>query len=145
MGVTIYDAKGRTDKKLVWNAGTKYSQTRNVYDTGHNWVQTFTTVNNLSEETAVLSLLDGASRERMVVNEHPGSTGGLSAYYRVFDIMGRIVEASRPTEISSGNWAPFGDDTGYIHSNQSYDWKGRPTVTTNPDNTTKTISYSAPK
>lgn len=85
MSISTYDDKGRLDKALVWKDGAKYSQTRNVYGTDHNWVQTWATVNSLSEETAVLHLLDGVSRERVVVNEHPGSQGGLSSYYRVFE------------------------------------------------------------
>ena len=112
-----------------------------MYANDHNLVQAFTKVDSLSEETWVQHYLDGADRERLTISEHPGSTGGLRASYNVFDIVGRVVEASRPTEIN-GYWQPTGDDVaGYIHSQQAYDWKGRPTVTTNPDNTTKQVSY----
>jgi YD repeat-containing protein len=141
--INIYDpSRGRLNKKAIWKDGAQYAYTRYVYGTDHNWVQSWSTINSLSEETAVLSLLDGAGRERMGVNEHPGSVGGLSAYYRVFDIVGRVVEQSHPTEISNVTWAPTGDDSGYVYSRQAYDWKGRPTVTTNPDQTTKVINYT---
>lgn len=135
-------------KNAVNNAYTRY-----VYDTGHNWVQTWSTINglSLSDEVAVLSLLDGAGRERQHVNEHPGSMGTLSSSYRIYDKMGRVIEWSNPTEINSAGWAPYGDDAvgvngpgtgGYVLSKQTYDWNHRPLVTTNQDNTTRQISYT---
>jgi hypothetical protein len=147
--ISTYDYLGRLEKSLIWKEketapGTaeKYSQTRYVYSTDHNWTQTFTTVNNLNEETFVLSLLDGASRERIMISEHPGSVGGLRSQYVVYDIMGRITERSNPTEIN-GSWAPSGDDAaGYIPSFQSYDWNHRPLVTTHQDGTTRSVSYT---
>ena len=119
----------------------RYSQTRYAYGTDHNWTQNWTTVNNLSEETWVLSLLDGVSRERITISEHPTSQGGLKAAYRVFDVMGRVSEWSNVIEVN-GSWAPYGDDAaGYPYSRQAFDWKGRPTITTNQDGTTKQVSY----
>ncbi len=40
-------------------------------------------------------------------------------------------------------WTPAGDDaaTGWIWTNQSYEWKGRPLITTNADGTTRENSY----
>jgi YD repeat-containing protein len=145
--ISIYETTfGRLAKakNLVNGAYTRY-----VYDVGHNWVQTWTTVNSTSEETAVLSLLDGASRERQHVDEHPGSAGTLSSWYRVYDVMGRVIEQSNPTEISSVSWAPTGDDAAYVYTRQDYDWNHRPTVTYNQDynastnpNSKRTISYT---
>ena len=132
MAVSTYDSKGRPEKSLIWKDGAKYSQTRYAYATDHNSTQQWTTVNSLSEETFVLSLLDGAGRERITISEHPGSAGGLKSQYVVYDLLGEVSEQSRPTEID-GYWTPTGDDAGgYIHSNQAYDWKGRPTVTYHP-------------
>jgi YD repeat-containing protein len=55
--------------------------------------------------------------------------------------MGRLVQQSNPTEINSG-WGPSGDDAaGYVWGQQAYDWRGRPTVTTNQDGTTRQASY----
>ncbi|MFN7950045.1 MAG: hypothetical protein U0Z53_32160, partial [Blastocatellia bacterium] len=68
MGVSTYDSKGRPDKALVWKEGARYSQTRYAYATDHNWTQMWTTVNTLSEETYVVHLLDGASRERVTIS-----------------------------------------------------------------------------
>jgi YD repeat-containing protein len=142
MTVSTYDPKGRPDKALVWKDGAKYAQSRYAYGTDHNWMQVWTTVNGLSEETFVTHLLDGASRERITLSEHPGSAGGFRSQYVVFDLVGRITERSNPTEINSG-WAPSGDDSGgYIPSFQTYDWQSRPLVTTNQDGTTRSVSYS---
>ncbi len=143
--ISIYETTyGRLAKakNLVNNAYTRY-----VYDAGHNWVQTWSTVNNTSEETAVLSLLDGAGRERQHVDEHPGSAGTLSSWYRIYDVMGRVIEQSNPTEISSVSWAPTGDDTGYVYTRQDYDWNHRPTITYNQDypgnsNSKREITYT---
>src|SRR5204863_2620644 len=57
--------------------------------------------------------------------------------------IGRMVKQSKPAEINVG-WAPAGDDAaGWRYSLQTYDWKGRPLVTSNTtDNTTKSASYS---
>lgn len=140
LSVRTYDSKGRPDKAVVWKDGTKYSQTRNVYGNDHNYAESWTTVNNLAEETSVVHLLDGVGRQRIAISEHPGSLGGLKLQYQVFDKMGRVTETSNPTEVD-GNWVPAGDDSGYIYSSQAYDWKGRPTLMTNQDLTTRSISY----
>ncbi len=45
------------------------------------------------------------------------------------------------TEINL-DWSPDGDDAaGWVWSYQSYDWKGRPRVTTNADLTTTEATY----
>src|SRR5438128_1916393 len=70
--------------------------------------------------------------------------------------MGRAKMQSNPTEIN-GSWSPTGDDAynattdqgGWVFTQQTYDWKGRPLLTTNPsitsnrnDTTTKEAGYS---
>src|SRR5688572_18027504 len=55
--------------------------------------------------------------------------------------MGRVKKASNPAEITSA-WVPTGDDAGWLYTQQTYDWQGRPLITTNPDNTTKEASYA---
>ena len=146
---TLYDTKGRVERTKVVKDNADYSYTRNVYSNDHNWMQSYSTVRvspasnntNASEETFVLHLLDGASRERITISEHPGSAGTLKSQYVVYDFMGRVSESSNPTEIN-GNWAPWGDDsTGYKVSTQAYDWKSRPTTTTNQDLSTRSLSY----
>jgi hypothetical protein len=145
-------------KNTVNGAYTRYE-----YSTDHNWFRTWTTVNSLTEETANLNILDGASRARVNVTDHPGSVGGLTLSYKVFDLMGRVVEWSNPTEINNqptcgqlingvqqdACWIAYGDDVaGFNYSRQEYDWKGRPTITYNQDynvntnpNSKRTVSY----
>lgn len=55
--------------------------------------------------------------------------------------MGRMKEWSNPTEISSSSWRPTGDDSAYIVSTQTYDWKSRPRITTKQNGATSQISY----
>ena len=60
----------------------------------------------------------------------------------IYDQMGRVWQQSNPTEINSA-WLVSGDDAaGIYYTQQTYDWKGRPLVTTNQDGTTKSASYS---
>ena len=58
--------------------------------------------------------------------------------------MGRAIKQSNPTEINSYG-APVGDDAlGWLYTQQTYDWKGRPLETRHlPDGTVKYASYSA--
>src|SRR6185436_291513 len=85
--------------------------------------------------------------------DHNANT--FSGQKMVYDIMGRVIKTSNPTETTAGGppsqWATTGDDagTGWIYTEQTYDWKGRPLVTTNPsltsnpaETTTRQISYS---
>ena len=145
-------------KNTVNGAYTRYE-----YSTDHNWFRTWTTVNSLAEETVNLQILDGASRARVSVADHPSSVGGLTLSYKVFDLMGRVVEWSNPTEINNqptcgqmingvqqpACWIAYGDDVaGFNYSRQEYDWKGRPTITYNQDynvntnpNSKRTVSY----
>ena len=60
--------------------------------------------------------------------------------------MGRVIKTSNPTETNAvggpSEWATAGDDGSWIYTQQTYDWKGRPLVTTNQDGATSTASYS---
>jgi len=65
----------------------------------------------------------------------------------VYDVMGRASQQSNPAE-TNASWQPVGDDdpnsggSGWIYTQQTYDWKGRPLVTTNQDGTQKSASYA---
>ena len=112
-----------------------------VYPTSSNVIQTYTTIQDGQPATVSAKLLDGAGRVRATAAEHPGSTGGYVGQYFVYDPMGRQVQQTNPTEIY-GSWIPAGDDAaGWAWSVQSYDWKGRPRVSTNQDGTTKETTY----
>jgi YD repeat-containing protein len=129
------------------------------YEYGPNFVQGYATVNTVADEAYSLQVFDGVGRVIAKASNHPGSSGGYSAQLIVYDVMSRIMKQSNPAETSLEtvslsaalhpyNWVATGDDatanggTGWIYTQQTYDWKGRPLVTTNPDNiTTKTASY----
>jgi hypothetical protein len=104
-------------------------------------VKSFSTVNNLSDEAYAIQIFDGAGRVFGSVNNHPGSVGGFRLVNTIYDQMGRAIKQSNPTEVNS-LWLPAGDDAaGVIYSQQAYDWKGRPLVTTNQDGTQKYAIY----
>ncbi|HEX7333219.1 MAG TPA: Ig-like domain-containing protein [Pyrinomonadaceae bacterium] len=141
-----YDSAGRIERvtSLANNARQRY-----LY--GPNYVQSWSSVNNVADESLSVEVRDGAGRVIATAKNHPGSQGGFSAEMVVFDVMGRSVKRSNPTEtsitISSAPinpyaWLPNGDDSTWYFTQQTYDWKGRPLVTTNPDATLRTVSYS---
>lgn len=133
-----YDAAGRL--YLTTNA-ISGAYTYLVYPTSSNVIQTYVTIKDANTPTVSAKLFDGAGHVRAIASEHPGSTGGYIGQYFTVDVMGRVTASSNPTEIY-GSWQPAGDDvTGWVWSYQSYDWKGRPRVTTNQDGSTRTVAY----
>lgn len=143
----IYDSFGRLErvKNLVNNAYTRY-----LY--GPNYVETFASVNTVADEAHSLQVFDGHGRVIGKASNHPGSVGGFSGQLIIYDHMGRVIKQSNPTEtavtisgtpIQPYGWTTAGDDAqaGWLYTQQSYDWKGRPLVTTNTDGTTKEASY----
>ncbi|HVG33989.1 MAG TPA: S8 family serine peptidase, partial [Pyrinomonadaceae bacterium] len=131
-----YDSAGRLLKATnkVNNAFTRY-----VY--GSYYVQSFSSVNTVADDSYAIELFDGAGRVRATAAYHPGSAGGYTAQYTKFDVMGRVVQQSNPAEIDV-NWNAVGDDAaGWIWTQQAYDWKGRPITTTNPDGSLRLTSY----
>jgi YD repeat-containing protein len=132
-----YDSAGRILRidNLVNNAYKQW-----VYDpAGH--VSVKTKIETGGQETTSSTVFDGLGRVRGTSAENPNSVGGYSAQYTYYDQMGRVFKQSSPVEVTS-SWAPAGDDSaGWVWTLQAYDWKGRPTVTTNPDGTTKEMTY----
>lgn len=107
-----------------------------------DYVASYATVNNVADELYSIQVVDGLGRVIGAAGNHPGSTGGYRLVNTVYDLMGRVWKQSNPTEVNN-SWVPSGDDAaGIYYTQQSYDWKGRPLVTTNPDLTTKTASYA---
>jgi YD repeat-containing protein len=142
-----YDSLGRLQKvkNLFNNAYTRYE-----YPASQNRIDTYTTILDTSTEAHSFKITDGHGRVIASASDHPGSTGGFSGQLIYYDTMGRVIKQSNPTETSasstSGNpydWPTAGDDAqaGWVYTQQSYDWKGRPLVTTNTDTTTKSASY----
>ena len=144
-----YDDHGRIERvtNLVNNAYTQFNY-------GPNYVESRSTVNIVTENVADLAqaiqVFDGAGRVIAKGSNHPGSIGGFSGSLVQYDAVGRAIKQSNPTETSisiSGviqpyNWTAAGDDAaGWLYTQQTYDWQGRPLVTTNTDSTTKEASY----
>ena len=136
-----YDNIGRLDRVTDVNSG---GYTRWVYPLSSNVLQQYTTITDTQTETVSAKLLDGVGRVCAVAAEHPNlanSTGGYVGQIVVYDVMGRVVQQSNPTEIY-GSWQPAGDDAaGWVWTTFTYDWKGRPRVTTNQDGTTRVATY----
>jgi YD repeat-containing protein len=133
-----YDAAGRLERATNVTTG---AYMRWVYPSNFTYVQQFSTVNNVADETYSNRLLDGFGRTHSSATGHPYSAGGYKAVLSTYDVMGRLVSESNPTEID-GNWNPYGDDAaGWRYKTQTYDWQGRPLVTTNTDSTTRQVSY----
>jgi hypothetical protein len=66
-------------------------------------------VNNVADDSYAIQVFDGAGRTYASAAYHPGSAGGYSAVYSIYDAMGRAIKRSNPTEITGG-WIPTGDD-----------------------------------
>ncbi|MFN2533002.1 MAG: S8 family serine peptidase [Pyrinomonadaceae bacterium] len=137
--VRTYDVFGRLNRATnQTNSAYVYF----VYDLNANYVHTYQTIIDLTQANEFHSwqIMDGAGRVRATASDHPGSVGGLSGQYVVYDNMGRVSQQSNSTEMN-GSWAPAGDDTLWRITTQAYDWKGRPTQTTKTDGTTQIASY----
>lgn len=135
---TEYDSVGRV--KRITNA-VNGAYTRFVYPLSQTIVNKFTTIQEGQGEAYSATIFDGAGRVRAVAGDFPGSTGHYSGQFTVYDQLGRTVQSTNPTEMNHA-WAASGDDAvGWYSSSQTYDWKGRALVTTNPDGTMKEASY----
>ncbi len=132
-----YDSIGRVERTTTVNNG---AYTRYFY--GANYVQSFSTVNNVADDAYNIQYFDGVGRVIATAANHPGSTGGYRAQLMIYDLMGRAIKTSNPAEITA-QWAPEGDDAaGWLYTEQTYDWQGRPLRTTHPDTTYREASYS---
>jgi YD repeat-containing protein len=134
--VFAYDSAARIQQVTTQNTG---AYVRYIY--GPNYTVSLSTVNNVADEAYTNTVFDGMGRAVGVASNHPGSTGGYKAQLTQYDLMGRAMKQSNPAEID-GSWNPAGDDAaGWLYTQQTYDWKGRPLVTTNTDGTQKSASY----
>src|ERR1043165_2247031 len=140
-----FDVIGRLQQQtsLVNGAYTRFE-----YPTSTNRVDTYRTIQDGLGEAHSFQITDGAGRVIASATDNPGSVGGFSGQRTVYDVMGRVIKTSNPAETSASGaplqWTTTGDDAaaGWIYTQQTYDWKGRPLVTTNQDGTTKTASYA---
>jgi RHS repeat-associated protein len=151
-GVTrVQDPKGAVQtitydgaaRRLRITNQTTGAYTRWEYATANTFVAAFTTVETGQGEAFEGTAFDGVGRYRATQREMPGSVGGYSTTIQSYDVMGRLKDKSNPTEMTA-YWIPSGDDaaTGFVWSTYTYDWNGRPAVTTNPDGSTRENTYS---
>lgn len=148
-----YDSYGRIQKvkNLFNNAYTRYE-----YASSGTKVDTYATIQENAGEAHSFTITDGLGRVIATASDHPNGNGDFSGQLALYDVMGQVIKKSNPTQttadttttpLNPAQWAATGDDNpssggaGWIYTQQAYDWKGRPTVTTNPDNTTKQLSY----
>lgn len=132
-----YDAAGRIDRTTDQFTG---AYTRWVYGAAGD-ISKFETIQTGLGEAATLYVFDGAGRPRGTRSELPNSTGGYRAQLTFYDTAGRVSQQTNPAEVNV-SWVPVGDDAaGWVSTYQAYDWNSRPTVTTNPDNTTREKIY----
>jgi RHS repeat-associated protein len=134
-----YDSVGRKTRLTNLENGA-YS--RWVYPLSQNYVDAFATIQENAGEAYSISVFDGAGRTLVSASALPGSVGGYSAQYSQYDSLGRVQYQSNPAETNSA-WTPTGDDAaaGWQWREQRYDYNDRPTLTVNPDGTTKESSY----
>ena len=135
---STYDSAGRPDRITNQTSG---AYARYVYGAS-GYVQTYTTIQSGAGEAYSINYFDGAGRVRATGGDLPNSTGGYSGQLTFFDVMGRISQQTNLAEMNA-SWAPSGDDAaGWASTTQTYDWNGRPLLTTNPDGTTREKTYS---
>lgn len=141
--VFTYDSLGRLEQ--ITNS-VNAASTRFVYATSNNRVDSYTKVEASLAEGHSWEIADGFGRVVGSAKDHTATS--FSGQKFVYDMMGRVFKTSNPTETSASGhpsgWSAVGDDAtvGWLYIEQTYDWKGRPLVTTNQDGTTKTASYS---
>lgn len=141
-GAKVTNAYDSADRLYLTTNTLNGAYVYTIYPASSNVIQTYTTIQNTQTATVSAKLLDGAGRVRATAAEHPGSTGGYVGQITVYDVMGQMTATSNPTEIY-GSWQPAGDDAaaGWVYSYQTYDWKGRPKISTNQDGTTREATY----
>jgi RHS repeat-associated protein len=133
-----YDTVGRLERVTNLNNN---SYTRYVYPASKGYLQIYKTIVAGAGESRFEEHYDGIGRIRATSSTFPGSVGGYRANHVFYDSMGRVALTANPTEINAG-WVPSGDDaSGWRWTSQSYDWQGRPTLTTLTDGYTRELSY----
>lgn len=139
---TTYDSAARIDRVTNVTSG---GYVRYVYESGgasSGAIKTFTTIQNGAGEAYAINYFDGLGNVRASAADNPNSSGGWTAQLIFYNVLGRESQRTNPAEIN-GSWVPSGDDAaGWSSTYQTYDWQGRPLLTTNPDGTTKENTYN---
>jgi YD repeat-containing protein len=145
---THFDDLGRAER-ITNSVNSAY--TRYLYSSSGNQTDVYSTVKDGASQQAgteahSFSVADGFGRT--IATAIARASGGYNGQRVEYDVMGRVYKTFNPVETSAdGNpsaWNTTGADDGSNWSKftkQEYDWKGRPTVTTNQENKTRQISY----
>ena len=143
-----YDDLGRLERttSLVNNSYTRYQ-----YPASKIRVETFSTLVANKDEAYSFKILDGFGRTIASASNHPatpGTNARFDAQRTAYDKMGRVLKTSNPAETSASGDDPAGwelvegdDGSNWAYTQYTYDWKGRPKITTNTDGTTKSVTY----
>jgi YD repeat-containing protein len=135
---TLYDAAGRVQR--VTNLVNGF-YTRFAYPANNKHAERFTTLQDGGGEDYYVDFYNGRGQVRAVGGYLSYSQSGWRGQLIEHDIMGRLKRQSQMFEMN-GSWVPLGDDAaGYLWTQQSYDWQGRPALTINPDGTTTEMIY----
>ena len=62
------------------------------YYYGPYFIQSYSTVNDITDDAYTNRVFDGLGRVRAVASNHPHSQGGYKAQLTVIDLMGRAVQ-----------------------------------------------------
>lgn len=149
--VNDYDSFGRLEKRSLWAAPASEATTYTSYAYPKNGQEVRA---SLLLDTGLVSFslqrFDGAGRIIGIASDHPtGLVGHYSGQKFSYDVMGRQTGQTNPAEINDprqmtfSQWTPVGDDAaaGWKWATRTYDWKGRPLITTNTDGTASEASY----
>jgi RHS repeat-associated protein len=135
----LYDSVGRITE--AYNSVNGATQEW-VYPLSHTYVQYYENIDQNYNVAYSWQVFDGAGRVRGIAGDHYGSVGGYRGQYITYDNMGRQSGVSNPLEINN-TWVPQGDDANatWLYTTQTYDYNGRPLVTTNTDGSQRQASY----
>jgi RHS repeat-associated protein len=133
-----YDSVGRIQRIDNQNNGAwKFW----AYPLAGNAIQNRVTIKDGIDSYYSITVFDGAGRVRAEGGDLPNSSGTYHGRFTYYNVMGRVSQQSNPAEIDAW-WSPAGDDSaGWVWTTQTYDWQGRPWVTTLPDGATRENTY----
>ena len=136
-----YEALAGRLERITRLEGTNTDRyTRFVYNP-YGDIVTFSNIQEGAGEAFSVTYFDGAGRLRSTGSDLPNSTGGYRGQFTAYDEMGRVTNKTNPAEMNS-SWVPAGDDqAGWVLTYQTYDWRGRPKVTTLPGGATRENTY----
>lgn len=145
-----FDVHGRLERQTLVNSG---AYTRYEYPANQTHSKVFTTVtdandNNVvdaADEVLTEGFFDGAGRtikSRTPMTFNAGNAATWIGQQVKYDVLGRVIEQSVPTEVDA-NWSATSSDAirGWQWTSQEYDWKGRVIREIGLDNIDRKYSY----